>query len=552
MAIVNLLNEQKRYEQSEGMKDAFKTAVAVGAIGGIGYGLNNYGNVTNNVKKALNNSSKVASDLSIAGSSLRADMETLDGLLRESKEKMLSSFKESMLSNDQLDDILKGGADVDVSERKALLASLFDSLKVELGEEDALVKEGLLERIKSDFQGKRTLESQDIDTIRNFYQANIAGNKDSLSRFRSTYNRYSQVRELLSSSPLDFGTRPATQVQFQQIDSLTGFSADKALNQKIEKRFSQIRGLVGAKNVSLETIDEFGSGSGVKSLYARINYGEGTVNIPLHLQRDARGMAFYRATSNLSTRYVAPLKVLNGLEVIKGGYGTANITNNALLDFEDFIFSEFIKKGRGLENLSSREINSFNSFLRTFGPDAPRAMASRINDTMGRGFISPELVENLASSRLMQASSIYISGIEEMGREDQSNIVNRLLRSNQGMFTGPGNQQTQLTRVESPFDRNQQRSFLQIGFLGDGNTRGYTSFTGLRAIGGRLDRGLLPQTARETQMFGRPEFLSSIQGLADQAFGYKKDVSFLLGFEFIHCFKMHRKWYIKKKEQSCK
>ena len=92
-------------------------------------------------------------------------------------------------------------------------------------------------------------------------------------------------------------------------------------------------------------------------------------------------MAFYRATSNMSTRYVPPLKVLNGLEVIKGGYGVGNLTNNALMDFEDFIFKEFTKIGRA-ENLDSRQINSFNAFLRSFGPDAPRAMSQVINQNI--------------------------------------------------------------------------------------------------------------------------------------------------------------------------
>lgn len=509
MAIINLLNEQNRRDASENLKSAFKTGVSLAAIGAGGYALNNMGNVNKNVKRALNNSSKGMSDLASAGRVLRSDMETVDQIIKQSKEALVDNFKNKVMTNDKLEEILSS-TDIDVNERKALLASLFDSLK---GEEmdDELMRSTMIDKVKEAYENGNPLQSKDIDTLKSFYGENISRDQASLGRFRSTYGRYSQVKDLLSTKPLDFGMTPTTQVEFQKINDLSGFSTDQALNQKVKAKYNQIKGMVGSRNISLEMIDEFGKGSsGIKSLYARIDYGEGKINIPLHLQRNGDGMAFYRATSNMSTRYVPPLKVLNGMEVIKGGYGVGNLTNNALMDFEDYIFKEFTKVGRA-ENLDSRQINSFNAFLRSFGPDAPRAMSGAINQNMGRGFISRGLERNLAGSRLLQASSIFISGVEEMSKEDRGNIVNRLLRSNQEVFSGPSAAQTQVTRIESPFDRKQNRDFLQINLSGENNEfRGYSSFTGVRAFGNRLDRGILPQTARESQMYGRPEFISGM------------------------------------------
>ena len=510
MPIINLLNEQNRERKKQGFASLAQTGLAMGAIGGGFYaGLNSAGGFKSNYTKAKNVLTNTGENLGNVGQAIRSDIDTLNRLTKEASESLTNNLKANILNDSKIDEILGGAGDIE--ERRALLASLFDTYKAESSDFD----EGIKERIRAAYANDTTLSDADRNAVKQFYQGTIASNQDATLRFNSTYSRFSRVKDLLVPGAFDFSSKPSTQVGYNTISNLndyfsgqTGKADFKTYESQIKKKYNDLRALVGgSRPLELVEIDEFGNQGGIKSLYARISYGEGRVaNVNLHLQRNQDGMMFYRGTSNFSTRYVAPQKVINSLDLVKGGYGTKGQLNSAMVDFSDFVFNKFMSQGKTrAANMSSRDINNYNAFLRSFGPDAPRAMVDRINKNIN-GLVSRELQENLSSSRLMQSSSIFLGDIEKLGREDQKNIVSNLMRMFPDTFGGPGNAQTMTTRMEDPFSANNELKFLQINLLKNNNVETFNSFSAMKSFG-RIDRAILPQTARETQMIGRPEFL---------------------------------------------
>lgn len=520
MSILKYLNTNNNEENRSNLKAGIGHAATAGLIGFAGYSLFKDAGLKNSAQSILDSVKGNATTSSIGqtGVSVRSNIDILREAMETARTETLKKFRDEVMSSDQLEGVLNGS---NLEERRALLAGLLETVESSGDVTDLTIKDAL----RKSYSSETTLQDTDIQNIRRFYEQNISTSNETLTRFKSSHSRLKSVSHLLIGEALDFvsGTGEVfNKTNFNQLKSGKLTNAERQILSRVQTRFNAIQGMVGA-SVSLEQIDERIGRGGIKSLYARIAYGDGTLNIPLHLQRNTEGLAFFRGTENGSTRYVPPLRVLNGLDVVASGYSPQSY-NSALVSFEDFIYSIFEKNFSGgqAQYVGKREINAFHDMMRSMGEQAPRGMVRNLTKEQ-------DLLNALEFSRMIQSSNIFISGLEKP--DDFRNFVNRSMILRPDIFQGPGASQTVDVRMQDPFNQDSDLRFQKISLnalpSNGGTSPTFTTLNALRGYGGRvMDRIIQPQTAREQQMIGRPEVISGFRGMTSNAtIGLNKDIN---------------------------
>lgn len=454
-------------------------------------------------------SNKLIPENAQAGQAIRTGVDELKEIAEESKRKVLRDFQNQLLDDNRLNQLLSSST---TDEAKAFLSAMYDEIS---GREIETDFQDVLARIRKAAVAP-TIEENDREAIKNFFRNNISNDTNSIERFQKAYNRRRKIGNLLQNkdtvfSPID------KQIQMEKfatygeyVNSSKSGNLDTNILNKIDKRFNQIKGLAGREaNVSLVGFNEYGNGT--RSMYARVRFSDTKIlNIPLHLEKNSNGMIYYRATENLSTRYQAPLKVIDANELLKGVSLTSTSSkayNTAAMDFDQYMFKSIttnLENMTKFNNLSGRDINDINAYTRSFGIDVPRGLV------YGSG--SERLDKQLMQSRLTQSGIGFISGLEQMTSEQRKLVHKRLLQLFPDKFGGPPSSQTVLQRLENPFQRGSDLMFKNVQLLGEG----VASIEQLD-IYGRLDRSIQPQTAREQQMVGRYEVIESLKGVKSNA-----------------------------------
>lgn len=484
-------------------------------------------------------------ELREVGETIRANVDSLKEVMEESKRVNLNNLKDKFVNN--IDSFFPEGSEgiKNRDEARAFLSALFDSIR----EEDVIFannQESIDDALRrmydavSDEQNAKInygLVDQDRQTLKSFFSNSFGTNEITLERFGKNYQKYINNIELFAAESRKSNSFQSVsgQKQINTLDNIGEFFIrnTNAQNQNIiNERFERIQRRFGrfSNNITLKEINE-GTAKNA-SLYAQINLKNGNkiFNIPLHLGTDEIGNIIYRATEELGgSSYVAPNEVIRANKIFSGSnFSVANFrsidaarANKAVVSFNEYIFDEIMSMSPGrIAGLSQREINQMTAFQRNFGLDAPRSMAS-----IYKGKVSENLYQNLLTSRAMQASNAVVAGIEGFSFNEQKGVVKNLLNFYSNDLIGVSAAQTMTARYEDPFSREQTRLFGSIGIRNINNKKTINAFNAIREYG-RLDRALLPQTAREGQMFGRYEAIESITGPnKSNVFGINKNIS---------------------------
>lgn len=481
--------------------------------------------------------SAIKTELREVGENLRVDVNALDEATQRLRRETIENLKDKFLN--QIESFLEDGEARTTGEKRAFFAAIFDSLKEEeIGggrrtDIEDLVRKGYdalaedLTLLTDPQKADLTLQQKDKQTLTEFFNNTFGSNEESLERFGKSYQKYSANIEQFAtrSRKNGFGVL-ANQVEAESfggdLDSFfkkgnSGYSSKQ--QSVINRRFQRLNERLGNNNaaISFRSYDE--GGKGVRSLYARVEFsGNKVLNIPLFLGKDESGNVIYRATENLSSRYVAPLHVIRADSVMDVTSMTSTRFSTlkeaqkggGLVDFTTYIFDDILDSLRteDILNMSQRRINEITAYERNFGLDGPRTMMERYG--INRGLISNNLYGNLNASRRFQASNGLVTGIEKFNREDQKNVIKRLLQFYEGDLVGTSAAQTMTARYENPYNPNGlARLFGQIGLRIDDSL---TVFDAVKTFGIK-DRVLLNQTAREGQLFGRYEAIESLKDI---------------------------------------
>ena len=510
------------------MSSIVKEGLTVAAVGYAGYKGFQGSNITKEVRNALTGANR---EFYRTGENLRNNVTEMGAIKSKAKAASLQAFT----GNLNIDNLLSGASPED---KRVFFASLFDVTK-----DQAAMSDDLKAIIKQGYEADTDLTNEQKARIGALYDS-IKSDEKTLDNFRRRYSTYSKTKATLSASSETL-TQPAGQVireSYTNINDskLTSTLAQaKAENTDVVRRLNRLQKLAGkGGKIELVGFDEQGS-TNVRSLYARVSFSGNnkTLNVPLYLAKDRNGNIMYRATENLSTRYVAPLKVLNAPELfnsvdltsVKGG----NLSQNkASYSFEEYIFERLDKTFGGhngsLSNISEREISDFYEFQRSFGVDAPRGMVdsiSSIQNGSGKRFVSHAFAESMAYARSAQSSRFLIAGLESFDPKLHGDIAKRLMQFFPDEVLGEG--YPNIARIQDPFSRGQELSFTDI--------KDRTGRTALNAMAryGRIDEAIQEQTARGFQMVGRYEMASGVKGLGnDFMFGAKKNINLVGAAEF--------------------
>ena len=513
-----LLNRDSE-EVKDRMGSIFKETLTVSAIGYAGYKAFQGSNIVGEVGKLVGGGNR---EFYRSGENLRRDIASVTDVKRNAKKISLQAFTSSF----NVESIMNGA----VEDKRAFFATLFDVAKTETSMSDdlkAIIRQG--------YEATSDLTDEQKARVSALYKS-IESDEKTLDNFRRRYSIYSKTKATLSASSKTL-TQPAGQVIRESYANINDLNLKSTLDQaKAEEtdvigRLNRLQKLAGkGGKIELVGFDEQGS-TNVRSLYARVSFSGNnkTLNVPLYLAKDRNGNIMYRATENLSTRYVAPLKVLNAPELfnsvdltsVKGG----NLSQNkASYSFEEYVFERLDKTFGGhngsLSNISEREISDFYEFQRSFGVDAPRGMVdsiSNITNISGKRFVSHAFAESMAYARSAQSSRFLIAGLESFDPKLHGDIAKRLMQFFPDEVLGEGH--SIIARIQDPFSRGQELSFTDIK-----DRAGRTALNAMARYG-RIDEAIQEQTARGFQMVGRYEMASGIKDIAANAtFGLKKDI----------------------------
>lgn len=524
---------------SNDKKNRLQGVAGAGILGLLGYSAMK----SNLVEDAIGNANKIngltmgrrkaESELRDVGENLKVDVNALKEATDRLRRESIESLRERFIN--RLDSFLEEGEGKTLGEKRAFFAAFFDSIKEEElvgGGEDSQLREliekgynSLAEDLDFPPNSKPTLDATDRQTLLRAF-SNTFSTDESLERFGKAFQKYqSSIEHFATRSRVkNFGVL-AGQLEGESFSGTLedffkkniGYNTEQ--QSVIQKRFQRLNQRLGNNNAAV-SFKSFAEGGGVRSLYARVEFsGNKILNIPLHLGTDESGNVIYRATENLSSRYVAPLHVIRADAVMditsmsstrfrslsearKGG---------GVVDFVSYIFDDMMGNLRtqDIMNMSQRRINEITAYQRNFGLDAPRTM---MNSALNRGMISDNLYNNLHASRNFQSSNALVTGLEFFQRGDQKNVVKRLLKFYGDELIGVSAAQTMTARYDDPYSpTGLTRMFGQIGMrVGDASL---TAFDAVKTLGIK-DRVLLPQTAREGQLFGRYEAIERLQGIS--------------------------------------
>lgn len=487
-------NEKKR-------NDLRNALFQIGSLGGAGYAASKLldgADLKSSVAK-IKNSSTDSRELGVAGQKIRQELDILqENLAKNSADKIRSSIME----DSRLDEIL--GANGDLSSRRAMLASLFDSYKMELGD---IFDEGLADRIKVAYEEDEGLSANDLKQVKNFYNTTLRNDDDALARFNSRYKRLSGVGELLDSGMLvanqNIGPR---KINTRDIGSKS-LGANETF---VRNSFKSIQDKFGSNNVSLieRKVGNLGN-----IIEAEISFGQRTLNVPLNTVQSTFNTPIYSGTSSGATLYTGPMAILDAVDLKKNNFQKVGGKVPGMKRFEEVVLDELFRGFNSVgRNFSDQNINNFYSFMRSLGTDLPRSTLE------GQGRPS------LLTSKAMEGSSVFIRNVDESGLKSNQ-VVNFLLKNMGDTFGGAGAQQNVTTSLEDPFDRNKKINLSQVQLMTNKGEATLNPLSQIMGYGRDVDRALLPQTAREQQMIGRGEYLFSGRGLdANSRIGRKNNI----------------------------
>lgn len=518
-----MANDKKRNEVLKG----FTTASLLGYLG--------YKHIDadsiDSVKKATKTITEQAgtkSEIRQVGEDLRSNVDVLKESMNRSKKLAIDNLRERFAS--EIENYFPSGDDgiKNADEARAFFSALFDAVR-----EDDMIMSGndtdiddAIRRMYdavSDPTGNKVddaLMHRDKQTLTKFFDDSFSSNDVSLERFGKHYQRYISNIELFADASRKsnvFASIP-NQKHIESMNNLDDYFAQNANSNRgvITDRFNRLKTRFGRStaNINLRAVNE---GGGASSLYAQVKLNNSKVfNVPLFLGADETGNTIFRATEELGgSSYVAPNDIIQANKILRG----ANLSSSkyttlaearaggAVVDFNTYIFDEILALNPAkLAGLSQREINDLTAFQRNFGLDAPRTMSSEY-----KGLISGNLYSNLKASRAMQSSNAVVTGIEAFNYGQQKNVVKNLLGFFQEELIGVNAAQTMTARYDDPFNKDQTKLFGNIGVRTVAGQKAINPFNAIETYG-RLDRALLPQTAREGQMFGRYEAIEGLGG----------------------------------------
>lgn len=515
-----LFNKDEK-ESRDRLKSGFKDALTVGALGYGGYKGFQGSNIVQEVSsKARSLRATDSGEFNRVGSSLRRDSMALQELQSAAKTQALADFKSDL----QIRGVLES-SEVSIEDKRALLGSLYDSLK-ELGSSD------LKEIIKTGYN-TGNLTTEQIGRLESSYNSYIASNDKFLSKFRRKFAQLDKIKTTLSGRDSSTILNLERQVKMEEFSGLGDLRLAATLRDmgadvdEVRTRYANyVKMAGGADNVSLLGFEDNADKTGIKNLYLRVGSEDSSVKVPLYLSRDRNGMVVVRATENLSTRYIAPQRVLNAPEIfnnidLTSARGGNLYSGKGSYSYEEYIFQR-VSKGFGgfgsLNNMSRRDIKNFYEFLRMPGLDAPRGMFtnfSEIKNERGVSLISKQFQENMQFARSVQSARFLIAGLEDFPGEMQQNLVKRLMQMYPEDVRGTG--YPIITRVEDPFNRNKTLSFTDVTMA-----RAEESAFNVMAPYGRIDEVINEQTARDFQMVGRYELGAGVVGV-DKSYKFGKN-----------------------------
>ena len=504
-----------KFGQDEREKENLRNAGKITAGIGLGYYAATQTGVGGRLKNALdlNRITRRGNELGDTGSEIRGQLDQVKNLLADSKINALNAFKETVLNDSRLDEILnKTATEEGKQEVRAFLESVFDSVRYQNSAEDEQV-EMLLKKL---YENPESIEETQKETLKNFYKSRIEKDQKLLERFRGRFNQNLRVKNLLSDAVREadpsFNKIQMQQINYQELNTVFG----DGIANKIQGRLNKIRGFAGSNvNFKLVGFNEAGDG-GIKSLYARTQINNRYLNIPLYLERGKNGLIYYRATENLSTRYAAPLGIIDSKTLFGTGSSSTILGNpeqtlrKSFIDFEDHIINiaeqRFAGRQSDFQNLSKQELNAFMAYQRSLGTDVPRGMVA------GASNLDPVFQNNLAISRAVQSNILKIVGLESMSRRERKGVTESLIRRFPGAFGATIGAQTAETRLDDPFGGSDTRVVQSIEMRQDrdvfkGNATAGKSITPFNLLKtyNRIDRSVQPLVAREQQMHGRYE-----------------------------------------------
>lgn len=530
MSLINLLNEQKKEQEVSDLKNTGRTLISAAAVAGTAYMLSENINLKAGVKKSygvLKNSSAAQNELGKAGNIIRQDAEQLKKIVEASKKESLEKLKTNILSDSNLEELFsKSGS---VEDARAFLSAVFDVASTDMIDDTGTLT-GAIERLYKG-AGTDSLEDSDKKMVTDFFKNSIRSNQERLEEFKRRRSLQLRTRGQFNTTISEFTTEGTNTVQWKTA------SASDLVASGAKRKYDELKSMASGKNVQLVSLEEYGVGQG-KSVYARIEHGNGKFqNVALQLQRDKNtGTAIIRGTGNLSTRYTVAGGVIDAtrlfpsLDLNQLSTPTGNVQeafNKATMSFEDHMFGMLKENQRAFQNFDTRHINQYNDYIRSMSIDTPRNMIpdlnrSRVNTVTGKReyLIDEDLMSTISDSRRIQTATEKIVGLEKFAPKDREKIVSRLLKYNPETYGGTTGAQTLTSRFVDPFDLNRELVVGQIDRLVDQS--GDETFTALNIIKkyGYLDRGLVKQTSRPGQMYGRPELASGFAGLdANATFG---------------------------------
>jgi hypothetical protein len=539
MSLINLLNEQTRENEKQEIRNSGRTLLSGVAVAGTAYYLNKNINLTGGVKKTygvLKNSSASGNELGAAGRALRSDADELKAILDASKRTSLEKFKTTILSDDKLEELFKQGGDAEGA--RAFLSALFDSASDELVDDSSSLKASI-ENLYEGVGKGGTIEENDKNTAIQFYKQNIETSGPRLEAFKRQHSSALKTRGQFDSVMKDFTAEGTSTVSWKS-------AREDSLSVVGKKKFAELKNMVpGAKNISLVSIDEFGGKaktSGQLSVYARIQHAGGRYqNVALDLQEHGEtGAKIIRGTENLSTRYQTAGGVIDATKLFPeldlkrlsrpGGISADDAIKKATVSLEDHLFQLLRENRTSLQNFSTRNINQYNDYIRSMSIEAPRAMMEGLNETRtvnGKvvSLIDQDLQSAIASSRTLQSNIHKIAGLEHFAAKDREQVTKAILQYTQEGYGGTSGAQTLTSRFVDPFDLNRTRVVGHVESLRTKSGDLTPTAFNLMQRYGHLDRSLLPQTARGSQLHGRPEVATGFDGSTpDSTFGQRSRV----------------------------
>jgi hypothetical protein len=507
------MNPFDLFNRSEGEKqrkrnDLKNAVLQVGALGATGYAASKLlegANLKDSISQIQNSSSPQGRELGVAGQKIREELNVLqETLSRRTSEKL----RDSILQDSKLDSILTD-ASVDIGERRAMLAALFDSYSMEV----EFFDEGVTERIKQAYESDSPLSKQDADTVKKFYNTQLVGsgqNQEALGRFNARYKRYLSVSDLLDKDMLQTNSSLKTKdISIKDIGK-KNLGNNKSF---VENSFKAIQNKFGSQNVTLVERDLGKLGNNIE---ARINFKGSKIPlyVPLNAARTAFNTPIFAGASSGATLYSGPMGMLDAVELKNAGFQkTSQGVVPGMKRFEQVIVEELLRGGDTIQggNFNKYNINEFYSFMRSFGTDLPSTISAGLQNKGGM----ENIANTLLTSKSMEGSAIYIQNVEEAGMKPKQ-VLNFLLKNMGDTFGGPGSAQTVTTSIEDPFNRTNKLNYSQVQLLSNQTGRETLNPLGMFKSFGRdsVDRALQPQTAREQQLVGRYEYLHSGRNIA--------------------------------------